>query len=182
MMKEDILILKALSDESRIKIIDALLKKEQYVEALSEMLDLKPPTVSHHLKKLVQAGIVTSRKDQYYTLFSVNKKVLNRSLLSFVNIEADEVESQKQKLEAYEKKILSNFIKYGKLVTIPVQLKKRIIILRKLAEEFEHGQLYEEKEVNDILSKYHEDYCTLRREMIVNKLLQRENNRYWRVI
>jgi len=181
-MKEDILILKALSDESRIKIIDALLKKEQYVEALSEMLDLKPPTVSHHLKKLVQAGIVTSRKDQYYTLFSVNKKVLNRSLLSFVNTEADEVESQKQKLEAYEKKILSNFIKYGKLVTIPVQLKKRIIILRKLVEEFEHGQLYEEKEVNDILSKYHEDYCTLRREMIVNKLLQRENNRYWRVI
>jgi len=182
MGKEDILILKALSDESRIKIIDALLKKEQYVEALAEMLALKPPTVSHHLKKLVEAGLVTSRKDQYYTLFMINKEVLNRSLLSFVNVEADEAEVQRQKIEAYETKILSNFIKYGKLVTIPVQLKKRVIILKKLVEDFEHGIVYEESQVNEILKKYNDDFCTLRREMIINKLLQRENNKYWKVL
>jgi len=157
-----------------------LLKKELYVEALSEMLDLKPSTVSHHVKKLVNAGIVTSRKDQYYTLFSVDKKILNRSLLSFISVESHEEEKQIRKIEAYEDKIISNFIKYGKLVTIPVQMKKRHLVLKKIVEDFEHGKLYEEKEVNEILKSYHVDFCTLRREMVVLKLLSRENNHYWR--
>lgn len=179
---KDLLILKALSDESRIKIVNALLKGEQYVEALSEMLELKPSTISHHLKKLVEAEIVSSRKDQYYTLFTLRKDILDRSLLSFINIEEDEVQSQKNKMQAYNEKIRSNFFKYGKLVSIPVQHKKRLIILEKIVEEFEHGCMYEEKEVNIIIQKFHEDYCTLRRELIINKLLRRENNQYWREI
>ena len=89
MAKDDLLVLKALADESRLKIMDALLQEDLYVEALSEMLDLKPPTVSHHLKKLMKAGLVTSQKDQYYTVFQVNRELLNRRLLSFVSLQED---------------------------------------------------------------------------------------------
>lgn len=182
MSNNDLLILKALSDKSRLKLIDTLLKDEHYVEELAEMLDLSASTVSHHLKKLVSAGIVTQRRDQYYTLYKADKKLLSRSLLSFVNVEEDQIEVQKKKLEAYEEKVRSNFIKYGRLKTIPVQLKKKIIILKHLVQAFDHGKTYDEKEVNEILLEFHEDFCTLRRELVVNKLLKRENNQYWREI
>ena len=182
MEKNDLMVLKALADESRIKILDMLMKDELYVEAISEMLDLKPSTVSHHLKKLMAVGLVFSRKDQYYTLFSVNKDLLNRSLLSFISTEAEEVEKHKRKLEDYNEKVIKSFFKYGKLLTIPVQHKKRLIVLKEIVKSFEYGVVYEESQVNEIIKAFHEDFCTIRREMIASHLMKRENNLYWREI
>ena len=182
MKKNDLMVLKALADESRIKILDMLMKDELYVEAISEMLDLKPSTVSHHLKKLMAVGLVFSRKDQYYTLFSVNKDLLNRSLLSFISTEAEEVEKHKRKLEDYNEKVIKSFFKYGKLLSIPVQHKKRLIVLKEIVKSFEYGVVYEESQVNDIIKAFHEDFCTIRREMIASHLMKRENNLYWREI
>ena len=182
MKKNDLMVLKAFADESRIKILDMLMKDELYVEAISEMLDLKPSTVSHHLKKLMAVGLVFSRKDQYYTLFSVNKDLLNRSLLSFISTEAEEVEKHKRKLEDYNEKVIKSFFKYGKLLSIPVQHKKRLIVLKEIVKSFEYGVVYEESQVNDIIKAFHEDFCTIRREMIESHLIKRENNLYWREI
>jgi len=47
--------------------------------------------------------------------------------------------------------------------------------------EFEEGKRYPEKEVNQILERYHEDYAQLRRSMIDTCLMKRENGMYWRV-
>ena len=182
MDKNDLLVLKALADESRIKILDMVMKDELYVEAISEMLDLKPSTVSHHLKKLMAVGLVVSRKDQYYTLFSVNKELLNRSLLSFISTEAEEVEKHKRKLEDYNEKVIKSFFKYGKLLSIPVQHKKRLIVLKEIVKSFDYGVVYEESQVNEIIKEFHEDFCTIRREMIESHLMKRENNLYWREI
>ena len=182
MDKNDLLVLKALADESRIKILDMVMKDELYVEAISEMLDLKPSTVSHHLKKLMAVDLVVSRKDQYYTLFSVNKDLLNRSLLSFISTEAEEVENHRRKLENYNEKVLKSFFKYGKLLSIPVQHKKRLIVLKEIVKSFEYGVVYEESQVNEMIKAFHEDFCTIRREMISSHLMKRENNLYWREI
>ena len=47
-------------------------------------------------------------------------------------------------------------------------------------KSFEVGRVYEEQEVNDILLRFHEDYCTIRRDMISEKLMEREGNYYKR--
>ena len=75
--------------------------------------------------------------------------------------------------------MISNFFKYGKLVQIPTQRKKREIVIAKIVEQFESGREYVEKEVNEIISPIHEDYCTIRREMIAFGIMARDREAYW---
>ena len=57
-MSETLTVLKALADDTRIKILRALCERDMYVELLAERLQLTPATVSFHMKKLTAAGLV----------------------------------------------------------------------------------------------------------------------------
>ena len=70
---------------------------------------------------------------------------------------------------------------YGKLKAIPAQRKKERICLEEMVKAFEVGRVYEEPEVNEILLRFHEDYCTIRRDMISEKLMEREGTKYRRI-
>ena len=52
-------------------------------------------------------------------------------------------------------------------------------VLEKLLESFEKGRQYTEKEVNLILADFNDDFCTLRREMIAENLMERDHGTYW---
>ena len=56
---EALQLFKCLSDKSRLQILKSLAIEDMYVERLAERLGLTPPTISFHLKKLVEAGAVT---------------------------------------------------------------------------------------------------------------------------
>ena len=172
-------IFKALGDEARLSIVRSLEEKALYAEVLAERLSLSPATVSHHLKKLELAGLIKSRKEQYYKVFSLREEILDQNLMQLIR--KKDLSDENQKELQYQKKVIKNFFKNGVLTEIPVQRKKRSIILRHLANEFELGRDYPEKEVNEILGRYHEDFCTLRREFIGEKLMTREKSVYRRV-
>ena len=50
-----------------------------------------------------------------------------------------------------------------------------------IAGNFEPERIYEERELNEIIMRYNEDYCTIRRELIGEKVLAREGSKYWLV-
>ena len=84
--------------------------------------------------------------------------------------------------DEYERKVFkAYFARDGSLNSIPNQQKKLVVILRFLAKDFEPGQRYPERQVNQMLSRYHEDYAALRRYMVDNGLLAREKGEYWRI-
>ncbi len=84
--------------------------------------------------------------------------------------------------EAYERKVLSDFMTAdGKLKALPVQEKKLLVVLRHLARDFQPGERYSEKQVNEMLRRYHVDTAALRRYMVDNKLLERSEGVYWRL-
>ena len=56
-------LFKCLGDRSRLQILKSLLEEDMYVERLAERLELTPATVSFHLKKLLDAGAVSSRRE-----------------------------------------------------------------------------------------------------------------------
>ena len=87
MEDNSIAIFKCLSDQSRLKIINCLLEKPMYVELISELVGLNPSTISFHLKKLEEAGLVTSSKEQYYVVYKVNEEALKHSLLDLVKVD-----------------------------------------------------------------------------------------------
>ncbi len=176
-----LMLFKCLADRSRLQILKSLAQEDMYVERLAERLGLTPPTISFHLKKLADAGAVKSYKTQYYTMYALEKSVFMTSILELIQEKSDDAELQKQRDEAYRKKVLDTFFEYGKLKSIPTQKKKERIVLEELAKAFEPDRKYSEREVNIILADYHDDFCTLRRDMIGEKLLARDHQIYWRV-
>ncbi len=174
-------IFKSLSDMSRLRIVQSLSKGEMYTELLAERLGITPSTVSFHMKKLEEAGIVTSRKEQYYTVYSLNSDVLDESLFSVASSEPEQVDEQQKREDEYRRKVMESFFDHGKLRSIPVQRKKKVICYEVIASKFDIGKEYSEKELDEIISEIHEDYCTIRRDMISEGMLTREGGIYRRI-
>jgi biotin operon repressor len=169
---------KAMSNESRLKIVALLADQEMTVGELAQRLELKEPTVSEHLAQLREAGLVIMRAEGNFRIYSFNagrlhemsKTLFNQEqLAALVDIAED------------DQAVINNYLKDGRLTTIPASRKKLLPVLRWLADHFEYDRRYTEKEVNAIITQYHEDYATLRREMIGYGLLARERSVYWRV-
>ena len=174
-------LFKCLSDTSRLRIIQSLTQGDMYTELLAERLELTPPTVSFHMKKLEDAGLVVSHKDQYYTVYSLNRAVLEKTTYEAAVSEPEQIDEQQKREEAYRQKVIRAFFEYGRLRAIPVQRKKKLICYELIAGHFETGRVYEEKEVNAIISPIYEDYCTIRRDMISEGILCRKGSEYVRV-
>lgn len=173
-------LLKAIADESRLKLLGLIADKERSVGEIAELLELKEPTVSHHLSKLQELGLVQPRAEGTMRFYRLNVEVLrrlNRDLLTPEKVAsiADDVEG-----DAWERKVLQTFFDGEQLIKIPDTRKKRAVILKWLVKQFEIGVRYPEPQLNAILKRYHPDTATIRREFIANKLMQRENGVYWR--
>ena len=178
---EAISLFKCLADKSRLQILKSLAVEDMYVERLAERLGLTAPTISFHLKKLWDAGAVTSYKNQYYMMYSLNKEVFGISILEILQQESDEAQEQAQRDAEYRQKVIDTFFEYGKLKAIPTQLKKERIVLEVIAEAFEFNRMYSEREVNIIIADFHDDFCTIRRDMVSERLLGRNGMEYWRM-
>ena len=81
----------------------------------------------------------------------------------------------------FDARVRENFVDAGlRLAGIPVQRKKRLAILRWLVEDFQPGRKYPEAEVNEVISRHHPDFATLRRYLVDEELMQRRRGIYWR--
>ena len=177
-MKEALTVYKALADETRLKILNALNEKEMYVELLAERLQLTPATVSFHMKKLAAAGLVDTRREQYYTMYSLRQEAFSMSLtqLTFADAECDAAEKQRE--EMYRRKVIKAFMPFGYCEVMPAQSKKRMIIYEEIFRKFEVGKQYAEKEVNALIGQMHGDFCTVRRAFVGMGWMTRENGIY----
>ena len=177
-LQENSQLLKALADPSRLRIAGALLQKAHYVEELAERLGLAASTVSSHLKKLEAAGVVQSQREQYYIVYSLRREKLDIRLLDLLdNREADD---ERRRLERYRDKVLRVFMKDGRLTKLPAQHKKRWIVYEEILGLFEPGRRYQERELNELIQTVFDDYCTVRRELVDEGALRREDRVYWR--
>ena len=80
-----------------------------------------------------------------------------------------------------ENRVLSNFLTDdGRLRSIPAKHSKLLVVLDHLAQQFEPGRRYTEPEVNEILQRFHPDFAALRRYLVENDFMTREDGVYWR--
>jgi len=175
-------VFKALADANRLKIIGLLARQPCSVEQLAALLDLKPPTVSHHLAKLSEAGLVGAKAEGYYSMYHLEESGLKKTRLLFSRLDLSEAAADID-MDAYDRKVVRDYsTAKGKLKTLPAQRKKLEAVLRYVVRAFEPGRRYSEKEVNDLLGRYHDDTATLRRELIGSGLMKREGGGgdYWR--
>lgn len=176
-VKEKLELLKLLADETRLEILNILLKEDSYVEKIACELSLTPATICYHLKKMESAGVVNCSRSQFYIIYSLNREIFDKPLYELIKKEKEIVNTE----EKYKKEVISNFFKYGRLTQIPMQRKKREIVLTEILEQFDLNREYPETEVNEIILRYHEDFCTIRREMIAFGMMTRDHEIYKRV-
>lgn len=113
---------------------------------------------------LAQQRLKSSRTERFNTTWN--------SARTMLDLESNEAETQR---------VMKSFVKEGRLIAIPEQRKKRLVILRWLVGQLQLEKRYQEAEINSFLLQFHEDFATLRREFIVNALMQREDGLYWRL-
>jgi len=175
-------LIKGLADESRLQIL-GLLKKQPYcVEDLAELTSLAESTVSAHLKKLQAAGLVYPLKQQYYNVYHLKSELLQIRLEELI----PGPESQPKDARAILRdKVLKAYFKDGKCFRLPVQNKKRWIVYQEVIRLIEPERDYPERELNELITVIHEDYCLIRRELVEEGVLQRSGGiyrlveRYW---
>jgi ArsR family transcriptional regulator len=84
--KRLIKVMKALADGTRLQLFKEIAnRKHMTCTEVGELSHLAQPTVSHHLKQLVDAGLLNAEKDGRFVILSVNKKMAEE-LLKFVKV------------------------------------------------------------------------------------------------
>lgn len=90
-------IFKAFCDENRIKILRILCTGEQCACKLLAALKVTQPTLSHHMKILVDSGVVVGRKEGTWMYYSISKEgitLVHQMLCEITNISYETKENQ----------------------------------------------------------------------------------------
>lgn len=171
---------KALADGSRLRIVGLLAQNERSVQELAALLDLKEPTVSHHLAILKTQGLVTVRAEgttRWHALDTAALETLSRRVL-----ETQRPPTTALAADEEEARVLAAFVDQDeRLKEIPASRRKRAVVLRWLMRMFEPDRRYPEAEINAYLKSRHWDCATLRRELVGHRMLARDAEIYWRL-
>ncbi len=173
---------KALADKNRLKIVSLLAQESYSGEQLATILKIKPATVSHHLGKLAEAGLVAAEPEGHAKLYRLQLDAVHELAGRLIAKDTLPQIADTVDLDAYDRKVVRDFSRSdGSLKEIPAQQKKLQAILRHIIKAFEVERRYTEKQVNEVLARYHPDTASLRRALIGHKLMQRAGGNYWRI-
>jgi hypothetical protein len=175
---------KALSDETRLKIVGLLAQESYSGEQLAAILNKKPATVSHHISKLAEAGLVSTEAIGHSKLFRLRLDAVHEMAARLVEKDTlpREANADDVDMDAFDRKVIRDFSRRdGSFKELPAQYKKFLAILRHVVKTFEMEKRYTEKQVNQILSRFHEDTASLRRGLVDEKLMTRAEGQYWRL-
>lgn len=168
---------RAFCNAERLKIGGMLGTEALTPTQVAGRLGIRPKEAMDHLSMLAHLGYLKNNAN-VYSLDSDALAGLSRQVLqgSRPRSKAEDFEG-----EEFDRKVLKDFMTPdSKLTAIPTQNKKRLVILRYLLKPFEPGERYPEKQVNELLKPYFADTASLRRYMVDEGLLKRENAIYWR--
>ena len=167
--------LKTVLDPGRLAVVGLVATGPTPLPALCEATGQRPRDVLATLGPLVQAGVI-ARQGETYVLQPDALRELARDLPQPQPPARQVLLGMTQQEQA----ILSRFFRGEQLVEIPAQRSKRLVVLERLALEFEPGVHYREAQVNDLLRRFHPDVAALRRYLVDEGFLDRESGRYWR--
>jgi hypothetical protein len=157
-----------LADGDRLRVFAAVVLGHGTVADIRAVTGLDTRAVGRALTRLTQSGLVAEDKGGYH--------------VDEAEIRALAREGRVAPPSDEQNAVLRAFFKDGRLTSIPASQAKRQVILDVLAQDFEPGKRYTEKQVNLILGKRFADVAALRRYLVDDEFLEREGGagRYWR--
>jgi DNA-binding transcriptional ArsR family regulator len=175
---------KVLGEPQRLKIVGLLAESPRTVEQIAKTLKLGVSTVSHHLSRLSDAGLVSAKAEGYYSVYRLNAEFLKEMARTLLAQAEKPSISEEDVPDLFERKVLSTFTEAdGRITSFPTQEKKYLVLVRHVLKAFEPGVRYPEKRVNQILKNFNEDTARLRRSLVEYGFMAREGGggKYWRI-
>jgi hypothetical protein len=165
-------LLKLLLDETRLAVAGLVAVKPRRMDDLANQLPVKRADLERQVNQLVAFGLLT-REDGQICLDVKALRGLKQDLF------ARPVEPTPETPEA---QVLATFVRGGRIVQLPAQFTKRVVVLRWLADQFAPDRDYSEAEVNELLAGHSEDHATLRRYLVDLGLVTRQAGRYRKAV
>jgi hypothetical protein len=164
-----------LADPDRRAVFAALVLGATDLDDVRRSTGLDARGASRALQRLVDTGLVVRGDDGVLHL-------LGEAFAMAARAEAEQDPRPDEHAGASEDagRVLRAFVRDGRLVSIPASHAKRLVILDWLAQRFEPGRRYSEREVNDVIVAVHPDTAALRRYLVDDEFLTRERGEYWR--
>ena len=179
---------RAIADPMRVRILALLSERSMYGQELAEALSVATPTISHHMTLLKGAGLVQVERENNYHHYHLDEQGFQQMAQSLtiahlhdisMSLRFNEKTLTEPTEDADRTMIRESYFQGNRLTSIPPGSRTWRFVLEKIAESFEWGRIYDEKEVNAILKEIHPDAATVRRQLIDQKFLMRERGRYW---
>ena len=162
-----------LADPVRLKVVAALALGADTLEGVAQAADLPLKDVALAARRLARAGLV-HRDGHALALHTERFGEAARAAA------AAAPPAEPLSADPGEDAVLRAFLRDGRLVSIPAQRSKRLVVLEHLVHVFEPGVRYPERQVNALLAAWHPDVAALRRYLVDEALLTRDAGVYWR--
>ena len=171
-------LFKALADPTRLRLAALIVDRPRCGQDVASELGISAGTVSHHLRVLREAALVQETREPPYSFFQLDLAVLQQALRAVSSkkvvreIAGDEARSSE------ERKVLRTFFDGPRLVALPAQRKKKLMVFEEILRRIPRRKEYEERELSRYIETVFEDYCTVRREWVMGGYMARENGVY----
>jgi hypothetical protein len=167
-------ILGLLAEPDRLRVVAALTLGESTMVGVARASGLDARRAGRALARLVAGGLVEESAGRHRLLV----EELQAAARASADHPPDEDHDEAGPAAA---PVLRAFVRQGRLVSIPSAKGKRRVILDLLSQDFEPGRRYPEREVNEVLRRRHPDVAALRRYLVDEEFMERDEGVYWRV-
>lgn len=169
------LIVGLLADANRRRVVAALVLGASTIDEVRAAADLDTRQAVTALGRLIDAELVI--RDDKGAHFIIEEAF---RVAAIAAAPADDREHEHAGSPPDAARVLRAFVRDGRLTAIPSHHAKRLVILDMLAQQFEPGRRYGEREVNAVIGRWHEDTAALRRYLVDDGFLDRDAGQYWR--
>ena len=167
------MIVGQLASPSRLRVVAALALGARTPSEIADRAQLPEDEANGALTRLLRAGLVTVAEGEFI--------LREQAFADAVRAETPpRPEESFGPVDAATSRVLSAYVREGRLTAIPAAAGKRRMVLEYLASAFEPGRRYDESKVNAMLRDWHDDVAALRRYLVEEGLLSREKGQYWR--
>jgi biotin operon repressor len=171
-------LFKGLADPTRLRMLAAMVDRPRCGQDLAAEVGVSPATVSHHLRLLAEAGLVAETRQPPYSFFQLDLSALQDAVKAVSTPKRVRELATKADVDDDTRDVLRAFFDGPRLRALPVQRRKKEIVLEEVLRRLPRRREYREPELNRFIEVMHPDFCTIRREWIMGGYMDRKDGVY----
>ncbi len=171
-------LFKGLADPTRLRMVAAMVERPRCGQDLAAEIGIAPATVSHHLKVLERAGLLVETRQPPYVFYQVDLEAMQRAMRAVTTPKRVKQLASTAAVDDDTRDVLRAFFEGPRLRALPVQRRKKEIVLEELLRRIPRRKEYEETELSRFIEVVFDDYCAVRREWIMAGYMTREHHVY----